>query len=343
MREGNVDLSLTVIDTPGFGDDVDNTSSWDNILRTVEMKLQDYLNAESRVLRRCEVPDTRVHCCLYFLTPNSHGLKPLDVEFMKRLHKRVNVVPIIAKADSLTSEECAMLKAQILRQIAENSISVYLFPPLTASGVHRNSDYVSRIPFAVVGSTVLLKSANGKVIRGREYPWGVVDADSLEHCDFVALRNLLIRSHMHDLIEVTHYDHYERFRSSTLAQATGGDTGDVTMAQPGRGGVGMPGDGGAGAGQSPLEVMEAERSEREAKLNTMELEMEQVFAIKVEEKRSRLVNTDAEFQRKYDLSLQHLERVRKETEEKKKVLEQQRKEWAAQHAAPTGKKEKKKK
>jgi len=32
-------------------------------------------------------------------------MKPIDIEFMKRLDKCVNIVPVIAKADNLTLEE----------------------------------------------------------------------------------------------------------------------------------------------------------------------------------------------------------------------------------------------
>lgn len=40
-------------------------------------------------------------------------LKPLDIEFMKRLHEKVNVIPLIAKADTLTPEECQQFKKQV--------------------------------------------------------------------------------------------------------------------------------------------------------------------------------------------------------------------------------------
>ena len=33
-------------------------------------------------------------------------------------------------------------------------------------------------PFAVVGSNVSINKENGKVVRGREYPWGVVDIEN---------------------------------------------------------------------------------------------------------------------------------------------------------------------
>ena len=40
-------------------------------------------------------------------------LKPLDVEFMKRLHDKVNIIPMIAKADSLTPDECREFKKTV--------------------------------------------------------------------------------------------------------------------------------------------------------------------------------------------------------------------------------------
>ncbi len=41
-----------------------------------------------------------------------HGLKPLDIEFMRQLHDKVNIIPVIGKADTLTEEEVAYFKAQ---------------------------------------------------------------------------------------------------------------------------------------------------------------------------------------------------------------------------------------
>lgn len=41
-------------------------------------------------------------------------LKPLDIEFMKHLHDRVNIIPVIAKADTLTPEELAGFKQRVI-------------------------------------------------------------------------------------------------------------------------------------------------------------------------------------------------------------------------------------
>ena len=45
----------------------------------------------------------------------------------------------------------------------------------------------------------------------------LVSVENMEHCDFIALRNMLIRTHMTDLKEVTNNVHYENFRCRKLA------------------------------------------------------------------------------------------------------------------------------
>lgn len=52
-------------------------------------------------------------------------LKPLDIEFMKRLHEKVNIIPLIAKADTLTPEECQQFK----KQVRSLEVSLFLLSP----------------------------------------------------------------------------------------------------------------------------------------------------------------------------------------------------------------------
>lgn len=40
-------------------------------------------------------------------------LKPLDIAFMKAAHHKVNIVPVIAKADTLTKIEVQKLKRKV--------------------------------------------------------------------------------------------------------------------------------------------------------------------------------------------------------------------------------------
>ena len=112
LEEGGVKLSLTVVDTPGYGDAVDNTDCWEPAVEYVEKQFDNFLEAETRVKREV-FPDYRVHACLYFIAPSSHGLKIIDVEFMKSIHDKVNIIPVIAKADTLTSQEAQDLKIKV--------------------------------------------------------------------------------------------------------------------------------------------------------------------------------------------------------------------------------------
>lgn len=63
--------------------------------------------------RRTEKIDLRVHACLYFIRPTGHSLKPLDIEVMKKLSTRVNLIPVVAKADTLTPVDLAKFKQRV--------------------------------------------------------------------------------------------------------------------------------------------------------------------------------------------------------------------------------------
>lgn len=47
---------------------------------------------------------------------------------MKRLSQKVNIVPIIAKADALTPNEMHNLKKRILREFDEYGINIFRIP-----------------------------------------------------------------------------------------------------------------------------------------------------------------------------------------------------------------------
>eukprot|EP00112_Aurelia_sp_Birch-Aquarium-sp1_P023176 Seg68.8 transcript_id=Seg68.8/GoldUCD/mRNA.D3Y31 product=Septin-7 protein_id=Seg68.8/GoldUCD/D3Y31 len=320
LKEGGVRLQLTIVDTPGFGDNVDNTDCWNAVIKYIDTKFEDYLNAESRV-NRTTVQDTRVHCCLYFIAPTGHGLKPLDIEFMKKLHGKVNIVPVIAKADTLTGEECQRFKQRIMKEISDHNINIYRFPPIGDDESESELvDLRERIPFAVVGSNAVIE-VGGKKIRGRKYPWGIVEVENIEHCDFIALRNLLIRTHMQDLIDMTNDAHYENYRSQRLSVLTGGGTTITTS---------------AAMNINPVEQLEKDREDQERKLKKMEKEMEQVFEMKVKEKKKKLKDSEGEFHRKYEITTRGLEQQRKEIEEKRKQLEKDKEEFDSHYPHQDG-------
>lgn len=308
LKENGVNLTLTVVDTPGFGDAVDNSNCWQPIIDYIESKYEEYLNAESRVNRRT-LADSRVHCCLYFIAPSGHGLTPLDVEFMQRLHDKVNIIPVIAKSDTMTPDECSHFKKQILNEISQHKIKIYEFPDTEDEEETKLHKVLKdHVPFAVVGSNTVIE-VDGKKIRGRKYPWGIAEVENLEHCDFIALRNMLIRTHLQDLKDVTNNVHYENYRCRKLA------------------GLGTDGKPTRISNKNPLAQMEEEKRDHEAKMKKMESEMEQVFEMKVREKKQKLKDSEADLQRRHEQMKKALEQQISELEEKRRAYEQEKQVW----------------
>lgn len=118
IEEAGVRLRLTVVDTPGFGDFVNNDESWRPIVDNIEQRFDAYLDAENKV-NRMNIVDNRIHACVFFIQPTGHSLKPLDIEVMRRLHTKVNLIPVIAKSDTLTDEEITNFKARVSRARSE--------------------------------------------------------------------------------------------------------------------------------------------------------------------------------------------------------------------------------
>lgn len=220
IEERGVKLRLTVVDTPGYGDGINNRDSFKEIIKYIDSQFEKYLQDESGLNRR-HIVDNRVHCCFYFINPAGHGLKPLDIAFMKEIDHKVNIVPVIAKADTLTKGEVLKMKKRVMEQVQQNGIQVYTLPECDDDEDEEYKEQCKQLkeaaPFAVCGSTQILE-VRGKKVRGRMYPWGIVEVENPEHCDFIKLRTVLI-THMQDLQEVTQDVHYENFRSERLSKS----------------------------------------------------------------------------------------------------------------------------
>ncbi|XP_030671719.1 septin-5 isoform X3 [Nomascus leucogenys] len=177
IEEKGVKLKLTIVDTPGFGDAVNNTECWKPITDYVDQQFEQYFRDESG-LNRKNIQDNRVHCCLYFISPFGHGLRPVDVGFMKALHEKVNIVPLIAKADCLVPSEIRKLKERIREEIDKFGIHVYQFPECDSDEdedfKQQDRELKESAPFAVIGSNTVVE-AKGQRVRGRLYPWGIVE------------------------------------------------------------------------------------------------------------------------------------------------------------------------
>jgi septin 3/9/12 len=136
---------------------------------------------------------------------------------LKKLSDVVNVVPVIAKSDSLTLEERAAFKERIREEFQFHNLRMFPYDndEYDDEERHLTNQIKDLIPFAVVGSEKNIV-VNGKTVRGRQNRWGVINVEDETHCEFVQLRNFLTRTHLQDLIDTTSQTHYETFRSKQL-------------------------------------------------------------------------------------------------------------------------------
>lgn len=81
-----------------------------------------------------------------------------------------------------------------MEDIEYYNIPVYNFPYDVEEDdeetIQDNSELRALLPFAIVGSEEEIM-VGGETIRGRRYPWGIVEVDNPTHSDFTRLRNAL--------------------------------------------------------------------------------------------------------------------------------------------------------
>ncbi|XP_074416758.1 septin-10 isoform X2 [Larus michahellis] len=273
------------------------------IVDYIDAQFEAYLQEELKIKRSLfSYHDTRIHVCLYFISPTGHSLKTLDLLTMKSLDSKVNIIPIIGKADSISKTELQKFKNKIMSELVSNGIQIYRFPTDDETISKINTIMNGHLPFAVVGSTEEVRIGN-KMVRARQYPWGIVQVENENHCDFIKLREMLICTNMEDLREQTHARHYELYRRCRLEEMGFRDIGPENKPV------------------SLQEAYEAKRHEFYLELQRKEEEMRQQFVQKVKEKEAVLKEAEHQVHTKFEHRMLMLQEVKLKLEKNKKVLE----------------------
>uniref|UniRef100_A0A8C2JDK2 Septin 8b n=1 Tax=Cyprinus carpio TaxID=7962 RepID=A0A8C2JDK2_CYPCA len=103
-------------------------------------------------------------------------------------------------------------------ELVSNGVQIYQFPTDDEAVAEINSSMNAHLPFAVIGSSEEVKIGGRKMA----VPMGSMENES--HCDFVKLREMLIRVNMLDLREQTHARHCELYRRCKLEEMGFKDT-----------------------------------------------------------------------------------------------------------------------
>ncbi len=129
IQESSCRLKLSIIETVGFGDQIDKEDTHQIISNYIDQQFDAYLQEELKIKRNFAIlNDNRIHACLYFLCPTGHTIKSFDLAIMKKLDQRCNIIPIIAKADTIAKSELLKFKQKIMQDLITHHVKIYQFP-----------------------------------------------------------------------------------------------------------------------------------------------------------------------------------------------------------------------
>ncbi|KAF3937206.1 Septin-4 [Dactylella cylindrospora] len=124
-----LERNICFVDTPGYGAGTSYSECIEPVVKYVERQLE----RTTSIIRGDEGD------MLSFLTGNGspqidvvlyvilHRLKPVDIDFMRKLSTLTNVHPVIAKSDTMTQAQISELKLSILNDLRNAGIRAFLF------------------------------------------------------------------------------------------------------------------------------------------------------------------------------------------------------------------------
>ncbi|WPK24777.1 hypothetical protein PUMCH_002068 [Australozyma saopauloensis] len=236
LRHENVELedndghkiSLNIIDTPNFANAVNCEDDFKIVVDFIRHQYDEVLLEESRVKRNPRFKDGRIHVLLYLVNATGHGLSEIDVKFMQHVSDLVNIIPVIAKADTLTPEELKLNKQLVLEDLNTYKINYYKFNEYEYEEDYMDDEIIAYnkylnllIPFAVIGANTYqeLKDDDEMLkLRVLNPAWALpINIELPEFNDFTILKNILLITHLNEFKELTHNVIYENYRTEALS------------------------------------------------------------------------------------------------------------------------------
>jgi len=226
----NTLLRVRIIDTPGFGNQVNHRHSvrpiCDYIATCREQKYHREMSSTGTEEYRDPTEEELVHVCLYFLSPGR--FLEMDKHFLKKVQRQVTIVPVIAKADTLTDEEIASYRAELREILERERIEVYDFDGLDAavsgasgSGLSAGLGVGFGLGMGLDGKAFHRGRKPGETLtiisRDGNYPWGKSRAFDPDHSDLTLIRDLLLSQHTERFLSVA-MGHYATYRSRRIVK-----------------------------------------------------------------------------------------------------------------------------
>lgn len=203
---------ISIVDTPGLGASMNDSYVHDSIVIYLRKQFCKFLTEETKINRNPNAEDTRVHALIYFIPSRCGGLRLADIKLLKKVDKLVNLILVIAKADSLTLNELKTFKENVKDQVRRHDIRIFNFDKENLNDADVGFELQNKQPFTIISFDSLKPEVNNRI-----YPWGTPGTMSVDHCDFKILREIILSSYTDVLIEETSEELYENYRTEVLS------------------------------------------------------------------------------------------------------------------------------
>lgn len=249
----------------------------------LESRFEETFAEEMKVVRSPGVQDSHIHAVFLILDPfrldrNNAASRnratgqqgndsrtraasgalddDLDLQILRSLHRKTTVIPVIAKADTITTKHMNVLKKCVWDSIKKADLD-----PLEALGLDEDSDRIDEeeedaavpdISERKDANSSLPSSPNSKrlssqsirrhkaqeeskedeipflplsiispdlyepAVIGRQFPWGFADPYNEQHCDFTRLKEAVFSEWRGELREASREQWYEGWRTNRL-------------------------------------------------------------------------------------------------------------------------------
>lgn len=214
IDDKKVRLKLSLVQSKNYGEALSLKNVHLPLVDYIDTQFADYHKREYSYDRR-HIQDKMVHCLFFFISPIGHGLSKLDLEFLKGVHSRVNIIPIIARAETLTVQERASFKRRIKDNLEKYDIKVYQMPDPDPDDTDDFKRAIKEIQDAMPFAVTSMFWNPDNTVSGKSLDWGYVDPFDRNHSDFTLLKTML-QMQMPDLCESTHEIFYEEYRLRTV-------------------------------------------------------------------------------------------------------------------------------
>lgn len=196
--ENDLVTRLTVYEVDCLGDSVDNAGCYTPVVKLLEAKFNDY------AAKFCEsttrgIRDERIHLCFFFLEP-VFSVSTASIETLRRIAPLCTVIPVIAKADLLSSDQVQQIRCVIRQLFEENAISIF-----------EENGFADQWPFLIFSES-REDGKDGRMWRDTAFQTTAVN-------DFQVVKRIILERDAYQLIKDTD-QFYDNYRITQMLQQT---------------------------------------------------------------------------------------------------------------------------